>query len=315
VRNHSGLWLLASLALVGCMSSRRLVTTASRPAPTICRAESEHLSELGKAARDKPAEREKPQQKKHHEKPRFWSSNCSKCNSSPCTCESSDNGFGAAIGSLLGPPLFLVAAAPFWVPVSLVGDDYEIPAAFPDYPYADDLPGSLVKMTSYDGSTKGWGGTLQGFGIPEADNIDRYGGRLVLESQARLGLDTETNYWTEPGATGTDQLWTGDANVIFRFAESEKVQFRAGLGVNWLADHNGAEAGINFTYGVDWFPRRPWTMSTVFDVGKLGGGTLFHNRTTAGVMIGPVEAFAGYDYFQVGSASFHGPVAGLGLRF
>lgn len=314
MRNHSGLWLLLCLSLAGCTASRNRATVVSRPTPTIARAESAHLSDLGKAARDKPSEHGKPS-KKHRDNKRCGASSCSQCNSSPCTCPSSDNGLGAAIGSVLGPPIIAVVGAPFWLPVTLVADDYDISSAFPDYPYVDDLPGSLVKTTSYDGSTKGWQGTLQGFGMTETENIDRYGGRLVLESAARLGIDTETNYWREPGASGSDQLWTGDANLVFRFAESEKLQFRAGLGVNWLADHAGAEAGFNFTYGLDWFPRRPWTMSTVFDLGKLGGGTLFHNRTTAGVMLGPVEAFAGYDYFQIGSANFHGPVAGLGLRF
>ena len=152
--------------------------------------------------------------------------------------------------------------------------------------------------------------------MQENGDVDRFGGRLVLDTASRLGLDTETNYWHETFSNGgSDQLWTGDANIVFRFAQSEKTQFRAGVGVNWLADSGIGDVGFNFTYGADWFPRKPWTVSTVFDMGTIGTGTLFHNRTTAGVMLGPVEAFAGYDYFQLGSAKFHGPVAGVGIRF
>jgi hypothetical protein len=194
----------------------------------------------------------------------------------------------------------------------MVGDEYVLEADFPAYPYADDFPGSLILTSPYEPDRQSWTGTLQLFGVQETHNIDRYGGRLVLDSASRFGLDTEANAWIE---NSSSQLWTGDVNLVYRFAQSEKVQFHAGVGVNWLGDTHGAEAGFNLTYGVEWYPRRPWTISTVFDVGKLGGGTLFHNRTTAGVMMGPVEAFAGYDYFQLGSVNFHGPVAGLALHF
>ena len=93
------------------------------------------------------------------------------------------------------------------------------------------------------------------------------------------------------------------------------MQWRAGVGVNWLADQASPEVGVNFTYGFDWFPRRPWTLSSVIDVGTLGGSSLFHNRSTAGVMLGAMELFAGYDYFQIGTFNIHGPVAGIGYRF
>jgi hypothetical protein len=317
--------LLLMLMTTGCVAGRHAMVTAEHgsakiiaraetvvaPADAVVmRAESEHLGELGAAARDKKSDSEKPP-KEHHRS----GSHCSRCNSSPCSCDKSSGPIANAIGSLMVPGLYFVMTSPFTIPAAALGDDYEMLATFPDYPYAGDLPGALIKTTRHEGTARGWMGTLQIFDIQETDNIDRFGGRLVLDSSSRFGIDTESNYWIEPGSAGTGSLWTGDANVCFRFAESENVQFRAGVGVNWLADGTGAEAGINFTYGMDWFPRKPWTVSTVFDAGTIGGGSLFHNRTTAGVMLGPVEAFAGYDYFRLGSARFHGPVAGLGWRF
>lgn len=296
----------------GCVTSRHGMITAQRAPSTIVRAESEQLSDLGKAARERKRDDDKPNKTDRDNDHHRNSSYCNRCNSSPCSCSSSDDGTTV---QLLAVGVLLAVTSPFTVPVALLEDDYSTTARFPDWPYVDDLPGSLVKATEYDGSTHDWTGTLQAFSIQETDNIDRYGGRLVLESASRFGIDTESNYWVEPGSTGTNHLWTGDANLVFRFAESERVQFRAGVGVNWLADHGAAEAGFNFTYGFDWFPRKPWTVSTVFDIGRVGGGSLFHNRTTAGVMLGPVEAFAGYDFFQIGSINFQGPVAGLGWRF
>ena len=90
---------------------------------------------------------------------------------------------------------------------------------------------------------------------------------------------------------------------------------RTGVAVNWLADQIRPEAGFNFTYGIEWFPRKPWTISSVIDAGKLGEASLFHNRSTVGVMLGATEAFVGYDYLQVDAAKIHGPVAGVGWRF
>ena len=159
-------------------------------------------------------------------------------------------------------------------------------------------------------------GALQAITVQDGAGIARYGGRLLLDSESRFGLDTETNYWTQSRTLGNqEQLWTGDLNIVYRYAESEHFQWRAGAGMNWLADRGYNREGFNFTYGVEWFPAKPWTVSSVFDIGTLGSGTLVHNRTTVGVMMGPVEAFAGYDYFAVDKAHFQGPVAGLGYRF
>ncbi len=298
--------ILLALSLLGCGVATVPFPVAAADFPFSIRAESDHLSELGSAARES-----KPKKEKHEKRERHSGSSCTRCNASPCTCDSSSSLFG----DLSGQAVLAALAAPFTVPIAVLGDQYEVETRFPAYPYADDLPGSLVLTTPYQGSTSDWAANLQFFAIPETSDLNRYGGRLVLDSASRLGIDTESNYWMESSSAGSDHVWTGDANLIFRFAESEHVQMRAGLGVNWLSDRVGTNAGMNFTYGLDWFPRKPWTVSTVFDVGSIGRGTLFHNRTTAGVMLGPVEAFAGYDYFQIGSTNFHGPVAGLGLRF
>lgn len=275
--------------------------------PFVLRGESDHLSDLGKAARELKPKKET----RHERRERRRESSCTRCNQSPCTCESGNS----ISGELFGQMFLAALSAPFTVPIALLNDGHDIEARFPDYPYADDLPGSLVKETPYQGHTKDWVANLQLFAIPETSDINRYGGRIVLDSAVRWGIDTETNFWYESSSAGSDHVWTGDANVFYRFAESEEVQMRAGFGVNWLSDRIGTNAGLNFTYGLDWFPRKPFTISTVFDFGSIGRGTLFHNRTTAGLMMGPVEAFAGYDYFQIGSTSFHGPVAGLGFRF
>lgn len=80
--------------------------------------------------------------------------------------------------------------------------------------------------------------------------------------------------------------------------------------MNWLTDDQETETLGDIACGVNPFPRRPRTVSTNFNCGKIGGASLFNNQTTAGVMLRPVEAFAGDDCFQDGSINFHDPKAG-----
>ena len=317
MRNRLGHWSLLIVLFTGCASARPSVTALRLPVAKsserlTARAESDHLKDLTDSAREKKSTEKKSHRDNdsHHRS----SSGCNRCNKSPCTCSSltSDD---SSVGDLFGKLFLVTVASPFLLPKLLVETEETADMSFLDYPYADDLPGSMVVDPKDLLHEKTWSGTLQTFAIPETHDIMRYGGRLLVESSNRFGIDTETNCWTESLNSGNSQLWIGDANLVYRFAQSEITQCRAGIGVNWMADSAGAEAGFNFTYGFDWFPRKPWTISTTFDAGTLGGSSLFHNRTTAGVMLGPVEAFAGYDYFKVGSTNFHGPVAGLDWRF
>lgn len=277
------------------------VLSCELPAPLLTvRGESDELRDLKKAAHTGSDDHPAPAKQRRREK------------RDDCSNAKEDDGSGSLFGQLA----FSVVASPFTIPVTLLEDDYDHVTEFPDFPYAEGTSGSLLRNSFEAGTKQTWTGTLQTFAIPQAHDVDRFGGRLLLDSASRFGIDTETNFWTQGRLTGPhDQLWTGDANLVFRFAESEKLQWRAGAGVNWLSDNVRTEAGINLTYGVEWFPARPWTVSSVFDFGSLGASGLFHNRTTVGAMVGQTEFFAGYDYFQLGSARFHGPVAGIGWRF
>jgi hypothetical protein len=295
--------LLFSIAIVGCAAPGLLLRTSTDTKP-VFRAESSGLTQLESSAHQL---RREDENKKRTER-KSTSAHCNTCNSSPCSC-SSESHFS-------GQMALTVLASPFTVPAMILGDDYDHFTEFPDYPYADDVPGSLLINSEFKGKKQTWSGNLQTFAIPGSQDLDRFGGRLLVENSDRIGIDTETNYWLQTHRHGgPDHAWNGDFNVVFRWAESEHFPGRAGVGFNWLADQTKPEVGVNFTYGVEWFPVRPWTISTVIDAGTIGDSSLFHNRTTAGVMLGATEIFAGYDYFQLGTYNFHGPVAGVGYRF
>lgn len=99
---------------------------------------------------------------------------------------------------------------------------------------------------------------------------------------------------------------------------SPQVRFRPILGAgkgDWLTDSVGNDAGFNFTYGGDWFPIRPFIVSSELDWGEIGHASLFHARITTGVQWHRGEIYAGYDYLDVGNAQLDAWVAGLRLWF
>jgi hypothetical protein len=74
----------------------------------------------------------------------------------------------------------------------------------------------------------------------------------------------------------------GNVFELSRIGPSERAQFRAGLGMNWLDDPIDTDLGFNFTYGADFFPGRPWILSATLDWGTLGSAELFRFRTSVG---------------------------------
>jgi hypothetical protein len=139
---------------------------------------------------------------------------------------------------------------------------------------------------------------------------------VLIDTAWRIGFDTSFDRREEElSSTAEDELWTGDMNLLIRFAQNELIQVRAGVGANWLADDTGDDWGFNFTYGGDVMPLRPFILSGEIDWGRLGEAGLFHGRGTVGVEYRHVEVYTGYDYFDVGGTQIHGWVAGTRLWF
>lgn len=135
------------------------------------------------------------------------------------------------------------------------------------------------------------------------DGLEQIGTKLQVDLPVwRLTLDGSiSNYYEELAAGGEDHLAIGDVNLVFRFAQGERIVWRSGVGVNWLADaHN--EAGFNFTYGLDAMPWEPVVFSTEIDLGTLGHESLLCSRTTLGLQWRAVEVYTGFEYVELGSA-------------
>ncbi len=218
-----------------------------------------------------------------------------------------------AIGAIV------VATSPYLGPRMIVGDEDLGPAAFPSMPYswhfADVSDQTLGRGQSPD-RRWAWLTRLRLDYLEDFDDLSSIGGRLLIETDHRLGMDFGFQYLEEDfRAAASDRLWVGDANVLYRFAQGERLQMRSGIGINWLSDELGTDFGFNFTYGGEWFPVKPWIVSTELDIGRLGSASLFHIRATLGWQLQNVEWFTGYDHLGVGSARIDGIVVGLRLWF
>jgi len=220
---------------------------------------------------------------------------------------SEERGWGGAFTDVL--------TMPWGLPHRLAGDNLGCEGFFPDAPYDHD-DGYIAIDPFGHYQYHRWAGHFRAEYADDFADLSRIGARLVLESSSRWGIDTEWNYWRENLGNGDhDWLTTGDGNIVWRFAQNEHIAMRSGLGISWLDDRQETNYGFNFTYGLDFFPCKPWILSADIDWGTLGGRSLFHGRATAGVIVGHAEVYVGYDYYDVGDVALNGLVAGVGFWF
>lgn len=225
-----------------------------------------------------------------------------------------DDGINDLLGKLVLIAGTAAVSAPFILPRAVLNDQGQ-QAVYPDYPYDHD---GKIAAVCYDETIPGTHHSLivvQAAYGSNLDDVNQFQGRVFGDLDLRLGFDTETSYFTENVPTGTDEFWRGDANLTWRFAQNEHWQFRAGIGVNWMHDRRGAEAGINGTYNIEWFPKDPWVLSSSLDAGSLGSSGLLHTRNTVGLTHNGWGIFTGHDYLKLDSTSLHSWISGVEYRF
>jgi hypothetical protein len=233
--------------------------------------------------------------------------------------DSSDGSDGMPFELIIaaGYGAFYIATSPFWLPITAL-DDSGDPAYFPRFPY--DRRDGYLSIGPAAAVGRLWSGRFSVDYLEPFTEVNGVGGRLLVSTTSRFGLDARASHFEERLAGGGfDTLWIGDCNLVFRFAQSENAEFRTGLGFNWL-DHphdagRDADFGFNFTYGADFFPAKPWVLSADLDAGTLGRTGLVRFRTTAGIMLRSLECYTGYEYLDVGRTHFNLLVAGVRLWF
>lgn len=224
------------------------------------------------------------------------------------------------IGMLTG----FVVTSPFWIPMTIADDNLGRAGFFPAFPYQYDVGYMLIHPDEYYGVS----GPRQPFNYAvrarsdygtNFNGLDWVGGNVLAEFSTRFGIESEFRFYQDDllaaGNQPADTAWLGDANIFYRFAQSDWMQFRSGVGVNWLSDRQHTDVGFNFTYAADFYPTRPWVISGEFDWGILGDETLLHTRITTGLQYKGLEAYVGYDLIDIGKFQSNSLIAGVRLWF
>jgi len=218
---------------------------------------------------------------------------------------------------------YATVAAPFVIPRWLIGDRDWL--YFPRHPYDRGHPGYLaLDVDASAEAAERWQGRstprwwMARVSIEDGNDfngLNRVGGQVLFDTASRFGVVTNWDHFHESFSLGkrSDVTTIGDITLLCRFAQSEHVLMRAGVGCRIMTDEHTTNAGINLHYGGEWFPCAPWVVTGGIDFGNLGGAFVVRTRASAGVLWHGIEAFGGYDFLRIGDVNLHGPM--LGVRF
>ena len=241
---------------------------------------------------------------------------------------STTDGSGSAGGDPTGDgfdTLFLLAVgAPWTMPHAALDLGFRVTGRFVPHPYPDpdarvmafDLPPDGGRSYHERTDTRWWAVRASAEAGSDFSGLNRVGLRLFVDTETRLGLKTDWDWYAEKVWCGCwDTLWVGDVTATYRFVQSEAILMHTGVGARFLVDHGSDRAGINFLYGFDAFPADPVHLFGSFEVGTLGSATVYRLRGGIGVNWAHGEVFAGYDFVRIGGVNLQGPMVGLRLWF
>lgn len=188
---------------------------------------------------------------------------------------------------------------------------------FAPYPYAEGCAGCMLTTDGNSAShwPKDWAGQVQVELGSDFDGVDRTGGAFLIEGSGGLGLDFSWDSYREEYQGSYDELHIGDANLLYRIAESDHALLRLGVGAAWFGDAYDTDFGVNFTLRGDLMPADPLVFSGELDLGTLGDAQHLHAAGSVGVMLGRAEVYGGYDYRRIGDVEIEGPMVGLRVWF
>jgi hypothetical protein len=214
---------------------------------------------------------------------------------------------------LVGHVIALPFAAPRWI----LDDDSFGACSFAPYPYAGGggywrAPGSAGETAA--GSR--WSARGRAELGSDLDGLTRLGGRMRVEHASRFGLDLALDRWSEDlSGSATDELWLGDARLLYRFAQGERAAFHVGGGLSWLDDDAGEDLGFALAYGAEIHPVWPFVLDAEADIGRVGSATRVHGRAGLAWALGRLEVGLVLDAWSFDGASLESVGIALGGRF
>lgn len=237
---------------------------------------------------------------------------------------SDDPDFNTAMGVLGLYAAATVVATPFALPAGALGDHYQFPSTFVSYPYAEHWNGLMqigLERNKIDDVVPSTWEHLMSLraGVEDGNNfngLNRLGIAYLADTMTRFGIGGSVNIYEENKPQQTpDRLIIADINLLYRFAQSERTQFHAGIGTRFLSDRAQTDWGVNFVYGFDYFPKEPLSIGAQVETGNLGHAWVFRATGRIGLVWKYSEIYTGYDYLHIGSNVLQGPMVGLRIWF
>ncbi len=156
----------------------------------------------------------------------------------------------------------------------------------------------------------------------DADTL-RLRPRFRLFTPSRLELDAEVAIYREVlGAADrieldrdVDWMTVSTVHAAIRFAQSQAVQFRLGVGPRLMTTPDAAFMGWDLSYGVEAFPLRPFILAGSASMGTVGSAFVTELRGSVGVVVSAVEITIGGERLQIGDTVLAGPTAGVRVWF
>jgi len=161
-----------------------------------------------------------------------------------------------------------------------------------------------------------WGVRMSAVGGTDFDDIafGRFG--MLLQVPGGPGIDTSVTMIRESGMSFRDHLFLGDVNIVYEPVIGDNFRMRVGLGVNWLGDSYGGDAGFNMTSGFDLRLTERTIATGEIDFGSIGDTDITHAQISLGRVINQnTEWIVGYDNLDIGGVTIGSAFTGLQFRF
>lgn len=175
------------------------------------------------------------------------------------------------------------------------------------------LPEPIIEDVVFEPSFHNWGARITGWYGGGVDGISQGNLGVLFQSPGGIGLDGSVRTVREQGFS--DHLWLGDLNLVFEPICSDHLRLRVGVGLNWLADSWGGDAGFNLTTGFDAPLSDRLILGGEVDLGNLGHSDFLHAQLSLGYQLENAEFVVGYDHTNIGSVDLNSPFVGLRFRF
>lgn len=111
-----------------------------------------------------------------------------------------------------------------------------------------------------------------------------------------------------------DSMGILDFFVNYNRIKDEIIALWWGAGVKNISG-NSSHTGFAIDIGAEYFPIRPLSLSSRYNLGFIGGTTTDEFQVTTGIHINRIRLSAGYQSYRAGEITFSGIITGIGIYF